>query len=154
MLNTGTLRGLLKRNQVVNKLAIAAIFAVSSAVLAMPTADARIKMTGEEKLAKLLDGREAGTPVNCIPFARAQSATIIDNTAIVYRVGSTMYVNRPSNADRLDSDDIMVTRTSMSQLCSMETVHLHDRSFGSMWNGFVGLREFVPYKKVPTASAE
>ncbi|MEE4451312.1 hypothetical protein [Novosphingobium resinovorum] len=133
------------------KLAIAATLAVAS-LLTMPAADARTKLTGEQQLAKLLDGREAGKPVSCIPYSQTQNTTVIDKTAIVYRVGSTLYVNRPTNADRLNDDDVMVTKIYTSQLCRLDTVQLHDRNASFMWNGFVGLQDFVPYKKVAAAN--
>lgn len=133
------------------KLAIAATFAAGTALLAVPAADARTKLTGEQKLAKMLEGREAGKPVRCIPYSQTQNTTVIDKTAIVYRVGSTLYVNRPTNVDRLTDDDIMVTKLYTSQLCSTDTIQLRDRFAGHMWNGFLGLNEFVPYRKVVAA---
>jgi hypothetical protein len=136
-----------------NKLAIAATLAVGAALLAAPAVDARTKLTGEQRLAKMLEGREAGKPVSCIPYSQTQNTTVIDKTAIVYRVGSTLYVNRPTNVDRLTDDDIMVTKIYTSQLCNLDTVQLHDRNFGNMWNGFVGLQDFVPYRKVKVATA-
>ncbi|MCJ2186962.1 hypothetical protein [Novosphingobium beihaiensis] len=121
---------------------------VAAAVLAAPAVQAKPKLTGEEKLAKMLEGREAGKPVNCITMSRVTDTTVIDKTAIVYRVGSTLYVNRPTNADLLDNDDLLVTRLWGSQLCSVDTVQLYDRMGGHMWSGFVGLKQFVPYKKI------
>lgn len=133
---------------------IVAAVAATAALLAAPTVDARPKLTGEEKLAKMLEGREAGKPVSCIPSHRATETRVIDRTAIVYRIGNTLYVNRPTNADRLDDDDILVTKLSGSnQLCSVDTVQLHERT-GFFWNGFVGLNEFVPYRKAKVASAD
>lgn len=136
-----------------NKFAIAATFAVGAALLAAPAVDARTKLNGEQQLAKMLEGRTAGKPVSCIPMYPTQNTTVIDKTAIVYRVGGTLYVNRPTNADRLDNDDVMVTRTYSTQLCNLDTVQMHDRTANFMWNGFVGLREFVPYTKTKVASA-
>ena len=67
----------------------------------------RDKLTGEQQLAKLLDGREAGKPVDCIPlFTGDNQTTVIDKTAIVYGWGSVIYVNRPTNADSLNSGQI------------------------------------------------
>lgn len=132
---------------------IIAAVAVVTALLAAPQVDARPKQSGEEKLAKLLEGREAGKPVNCIPSSQASETRVIDKTAIVYRIGSTLYVNRPTNADRLNDDDILVTKLFGSQLCSVDTVQLHDRT-SFFWSGFVGLREFVPYRKVKVAAAD
>ncbi|AIT80588.1 hypothetical protein [Novosphingobium pentaromativorans] len=129
---------------------VLAAVAVAATLLAAPVADARTKLTGEEQLAKMLDGREAGKPVNCIPSYMAQDTRVIDKTAIVYRVGRTLYVNRPSNADSLDDDDILVTKLHSSQLCRLDTVQLHDRG-SHFWNGFVGLQDFVPYTKIASA---
>lgn len=132
---------------------IIAAIAAAATLLAAPAADARPKQSGEEELAKLLKDREAGKPVNCIPSSQASETRVIDKTAIVYRIGGTLYVNRPVNADQLDDDDVLVTKLFGSQLCSLDTVQLHDRS-NFFWSGFVGLREFVPYRKVKMAAAE
>ncbi len=51
----------------------------------------------------------------------------------------------------LDDDDIMVTRLHTSQLCRLDTVRLHDRT-GFHFTGFVGLEDFVPYRKVDRAN--
>ena len=64
----------------------------------------------------------------------------------------TIYVNRPaSGASSLDSSDILVTRTSTSQLCNVDIVRLMD-STTSFETGFVGLGDFVPYARVKKAS--
>lgn len=126
---------------------------IAASLLAAPTVYAKQKLTGEQQLAKILDGRVAGKPVSCIPLNQSQSTQIIDKTAIVYKVGSTYYVNRPTNADTLDSDDILVTKLYSSQLCRLDTVQLRDRTMPSMWNGFVGLQDFVPYTKPKTTAS-
>lgn len=120
---------------------------MAASLVFAPAAYAKPKLTGEEELAKMLEGRTAGEPVKCIAYSRLNETTVIPKTAIVYRVGSTLYVNRPSNADLLSDDDILVTRLFGSQLCSVDTIQLRDRMSPSMWAGFVGLNEFVPYKK-------
>jgi hypothetical protein len=119
-----------------------------AALLAAPVANAqRHRATPEEKLAKLLDGRVAGKPVDCISLDRTGSSQIIDGTAIVYQLGSTLYVNRPrGGADQLDDNSILVTNTFGSQLCSIDTVRLIDRN-SYFPRGFVSLGEFVPYTK-------
>jgi len=102
---------------------------------------------GETKLSKALEGRVAGKPVRCLNLRDIRSSEIIDGTAIVYRVGANrLYVNRPSGHESLDSDDILVTRTFGSQLCSIDTVRLLDRT-SRFYRGFVGLGDFVPYTK-------
>ena len=118
-------------------------------MLAGTAADARPRLTGEEQLAKLLEGRVAGKPVNCIMLSNVQSSQVIDKTAIIYGSGSTIYVQRPkTGADSLDSNDILVTQLTTSQLCSIDTVQLRDRN-GLFWRGFVALDQFVPYTKPP-----
>lgn len=121
----------------------------AAALAAIPaTASARERLAPEEQLAKLLEGRVAGEPQNCIPLSMARSSQVIDKTAIVYRVGSTLWVNRPEGgASSLDDDDILVTKLSGSQLCSIDAVQLHDRS-SHMYSGFVSLGKFVPYRRV------
>ena len=98
------------------------------------------------QLAKLTAGRVAGKPVDCISLPQTGSSRIIDSTAIVYTVGSTLYVNRPEGAKSLRSDDILFTKTSTSDLCRLDTVKLLD-SGDRMMRGFVSLNEFVPYKR-------
>ncbi|MBX3593193.1 hypothetical protein [Sphingomonas sp.] len=105
---------------------------------------------GEAELAKMLEGRVAGEPVNCLSLSSLDNTTIIDKTALVYRRGSTLYVNRPrAGADQLDDDDILLTKIYGSQLCSVDKVDLIDRG-SRMWSGFVSLGQFVPYKRVAT----
>ncbi|MBA4751060.1 MAG: hypothetical protein H2055_02360 [Sphingopyxis sp.] len=120
----------------------------AAAIAASPAASAREKLAPEDRLAKLLEGRVAGEPQDCISLSTARSSQIIDKTAIVYKVGSTYWVNRPKGgAESLDDDDILVTRTTSSQLCSIDAVELRDRT-SHMYAGFVSLGKFVPYKRV------
>lgn len=120
----------------------------AAAVAVAPAAAAREKLEPEAQLAKLLEGRVAGEPQNCISLATARSSQIIDKTAIVYRAGSTLWVNRPrGGAESLDDDDILVTKTIGSQLCSIDAVELRDRT-SHFYTGFVSLGEFVPYRRV------
>ena len=124
----------------------------AAALAASPAVAAKEKRNPEEQLAKLLDGRVAGDPRSCITQSRIDSSQIIDKTAIVYRDGSTLWVNRPrSGAQSLDEDDVLVTKLTGSQLCSIDTVQLHDRA-SHFWRGFVSLGEFVPYRKVKAAA--
>jgi hypothetical protein len=130
---------------------LALILASAAALAAGPALQAKERLTGEQQLAKLLEGREAGPPVSCISLMNTQDSRVIDKTAIVYNTGRTIYVNRPRYPDSLDSDDIMVTELHSSQLCRLDTVKMHDRS-GFWFTGFVGLEDFVPYRKVDRAN--
>jgi hypothetical protein len=103
---------------------------------------------GEAELAKAIADRQAGRPVSCISLTTARSSRIIDGTAILYDAGGTLYVNRPrAGAGSLDQDDILVTRTSGSQLCSLDIVDLVDRT-SRFPSGFVSLDKFVPYTRL------
>ncbi len=105
---------------------------------------------GEAELAKLIGDRVPGKPTSCIQLRSIQDSHIIDHTAIVYRVGSRLYVNRPEiGADSLDNDDILITDTHIGQLCRIDVVKLFDR-VGRFEHGFVGLGDFVPYERVKT----
>lgn len=128
-------------------IAAALMATMAAGSIVSPALAAKPKLTGEAKLAKMLDGREPGKPVSCLPPGQANESTIIDKTALVYRVGSTLYVNRPSNPESLDSDDILVTRLTTGQLCRLDTVQLKDRT-SFMYRGFVALQDFVPYHRV------
>ncbi len=112
---------------------------------ALPAQAARLNP--EARIAKALDGRKAGKPVNCIPLRQIQSTEIFERTAILYKLGSTWYLNRPdSGANFLDRDDILVTNTHSSELCSIDIVRLMD-SGSHFPSGSLGLGKFVPYKK-------
>lgn len=138
-----------------NRIALALTLGAGAATLvSAPALHARDRMAPEARLAKILDGRVAGKPVNCIFLPGVRDTEVIDKTAIVYRSGGTIYVNRPvSGADRLDDGDIMVTRPTSSQLCSVDTVDIHDQGT-HFWRGFVGLGEFVPYTRPRSDSRE
>ncbi|HEY0595818.1 hypothetical protein [Sphingopyxis sp.] len=121
---------------------------IAAALVAVPAASsAREKLAPEDQLAKLLKDRVAGEPQDCITLSSINSSQVIDKTAIVYRSGSTLWVNRPEGgASSLDDDDILVTKTTGSQLCSIDTVELRDRT-SRMYSGFVSLGKFVPYRR-------
>jgi hypothetical protein len=109
-------------------------------------ASAGDSLRGEEKLAKMLEGRVAGEPVRCISTLRNNSS-IIDNTAMVFDEGKTIYVARPMHPEGLDPFDVLVIkRFSSSRLCTNDQMHTIDRT-GGYFTGIVFLEEFVPYTK-------
>lgn len=126
------------------KFAIALVAA--AAVLTGPALEARPQLSPQQQLDKLLDGRVAGKPVQCISQFDTREMQVLDKTAIVYGWGNTIWVNTPRNAADLDDDDIMVTRVYGSQFCSLDIVNTVDRS-GGFTNGFISLGEFVPYRR-------
>jgi hypothetical protein len=116
--------------------------------LLLGTAAQAKERNAEAELARALQGRVAGEPVNCIDLHRIRSSRVIEGTAILYDAGSVIYVNRPRNgAEELNRFDTLVTRTPSTRLCSVDVVHtvdLHTNTF----TGSVFLDEFVPYRRV------
>ena len=119
-----------------------------AALLVPALVQAAPRLAPEEQLARALEGRVAGEPVDCIDLHRIRGSRIINETAIIYDAGGTLYVNRPrAGADSLDQWDTLVTKLHDTRLCSIDTVHLFDSS-SHMTTGFVFLGDFVPYRKV------
>ena len=129
---------------------IAIAITAAAALLAGPGLEARSKLSPQQRLDKLLEGRVAGKPEHCISHFDTREMQVLDKTAIVYGWGNTIWVNVPRNAQDLDDDNIMVTRTSTSQLCDLDIVTTVDRTAG-MFNGSISLGEFVPYRRVASA---
>ena len=140
----------------------ALLYAASLALLAAPTLaqdgeqadEEQTEQTkGEKELAKLLEGRVAGEPTSCIRTPPNDRVRVIDDTAIVYGRGKTIYVNRTSRPSDIDDRDTMVIRRfSGSQLCKTDTVTTIDRG-SQMFSGVIFLSEFVPYPRVETNAA-
>jgi len=130
------------------KTLIAIATATAALALTGTAVSAKEKETGEEKLAKLLEGREAGEPQSCIPTWRNSNLTVIDGTALVYKAGKTYYVNRTAHPESLDWTDVLVIdRFSGTQLCRLDQVKTIDRGSG-FFTGVVFLEDFIPYTKV------
>jgi hypothetical protein len=122
----------------------------AAATLAAPAA-ASPRLYGEAELAKLLEGRTAGAPVDCIDLSRVYSSHIVDKTAIVYEAGSTLWVNRPrAGAETLDSADVMVLKPFDHHLCRVDTIEMRE-SGARFYKGSVFLGDFVPYRKETAA---
>jgi hypothetical protein len=119
--------------------ASALVLAVTGAVAASPK--------GEARLARMLEGRVPGKPVNCIYLPQIRSTQVISGTAIVYDAGRTIFVNRPEGGARsLSSGDVLVTKPHANQLCSVDIVRVFDQGT-HFERGFVNLGDFVPYTK-------
>ncbi len=123
----------------------------AAALLTGPALEAKPKLSPQQRLDKLLDGRIAGVPEHCISHFDSREMQVLDKTAIVYGWGNTIWVNTPRNAEDLDDDDILVTRTSGSQLCDLDIVTTLDRS-SQFFNGSISLGRFVPYRRVARAN--
>jgi hypothetical protein len=127
------------------------VFAAAAATLALGAMSAAIaqpreRLTGEQRIAKLTEGRIAGKPVSCIPAQISDRLQVIDKTAVVYDGGRTVYVARPRDPRSLSSDDILIINRFGSQLCKQDVIRTVDRSSGFM-TGVVFLGDFVPYTR-------
>ena len=86
-------------------LATLAVIGAAAGLVAAPIEAARL--SGEERLAKLIEGRSAGAPRNCIATNSHHNLTVIDKTAIVDKQGRKVWVNRTKHPETLDDDDVM-----------------------------------------------
>lgn len=109
-------------------------------------AEAEEMTKGEKRLAKLLEGREAGKPVNCIRYHTNNRVQIIDDTALVYGRGKTIYVNYTRDPSDIDDREVLVTRRYGSQFCRSDIVRKVDNMSG-IYAGNVFLTKFVPYTR-------
>lgn len=124
--------------------AVLALIAAAAGLVAVPLDAAR--PSGEERLAKLIGDRVAGTPRNCIYAHPGNSLTVIDKTAIVYKQGSKVWVNRTAHPQDIDEDDIMVIRRYGANLCRTDLITQVERHSG-IFSGAIFLTDFVPYEK-------
>ena len=128
-----------------------AIIALAAASLALgggtALAESPNVSEGESKLAEMLAGYVvAGEPQSCIPARVSRRLEVIDETALVYDAGNTLYVARPKDPESLDESDILVIDRFGTQLCASDVIRTVDRYSGFM-TGVVFLSDFVPYRK-------
>ena len=100
---------------------IPAAFAIAALASGVPAA---ANKSGEAKLAKMLEGRVAGKPVRCLDSSQRRNMEVVDRTALVFRDGSTLYVNRPSGVQLLTWSDVPVFKVFGDQVCKNDIVHL------------------------------
>lgn len=137
-----------------NRLSWIAAASLACVALSAPGAVAKEKKSGEEELAELLEGRVAGEPESCInDFHSGRDLKIIDGTALVYGRGKTIYVNRTKHPDRIDNDDVLVSRRYGSHICKQDIITKVDR-FNGFYAGNVFLSDFVPYTRVDKEEKE
>ena len=127
---------------------ILATILAGTAILAAgaTAASARTAEENEARLARMLEGRTAGEPVSCISALNSNRIEVIEDVAIVYDAGDTIYVGRPSNPNQLGRDDVVVIERFGGQLCNTDVIRTIDRYQGYT-TGAVFLDKFVPYKR-------
>lgn len=118
--------------------------------------EAREPAKGEARLARMLEGRVAGEPQNCIFNLPTDQMTTIDKTAYVFGRGNTIYVQRTSRPENIDDRDTLVTRRfgGGRQLCRQDIATTID-PLTQFFTGAVMFEDFVPYARIdkPESSA-
>lgn len=102
-------------------------------------------LEGEARLAEMIQGKTAGEGQSCIPAAISSRLTVIDETAVVYDAGETVWVARPQNPRSLDDRDVLVIERTSGQLCKQDIVRTIDRTLGYS-TGAVFLGDWIPYR--------
>ena len=129
------------------------ILALTGSALLMSCSTGRADYTrspeAQRRLDESLAGRAAGKPVNCIPNYRATDMQIIDDWTILFKEGSTVYVQNPQGGCHGigNHTNILVTRpVGTNRLCSGDINHLIDPVSG-IGGGACVFGPFVPYTK-------
>ena len=127
---------------------LATILAGATLALAGASAVSAETLTerGEARLARMLEGRTAGEPVQCISAWQSNRMQVIEHVGVVYDAGNTIYVARPSDPKALGPHDALVIDRYGGQLCRTDVRHTVDRYDGYV-TGPVFLGDFVPYRR-------
>jgi hypothetical protein len=127
--------------------AIATILAAAALALTGSAAVARTGPTGEEKLARMLEGRVAGQPQRCIADYHGRDVQVLDRVGVVYKDGDTVWVARVDDPESLrDRDILIVDRLSGASLCRDDLKRTVDRTEGFL-KSVVFFDDFVPYRR-------
>ena len=86
----------------------------------------------------------------CIQISRISSVDVIDNQTVKFKVtGGPDYLNTlPNKCPGLSKHDPIMYKTSLSQLCDLDTITvLHSIGGGFSRGASCGLGEFVPVEE-------
>ena len=124
---------------------------IGAAAVAGCAPAAPVERTAEAQthLDKVLAGRVAGPPQNCLNQFRTRDMITIDDNTVLFKVGSTYYRNdfRSEGCSQLSRPgSAMVTKSPTTQLCSGDIITINDTASGMML-GACSFGEFVPYRK-------
>lgn len=129
-------------------LAAIALFSAAPAAADESEEPAAEMSKGEEKLARLLEGRVAGEPQDCINSFNTNRMKTIEETAYVYGGGRTIYVQYTRRPEDIDRDDVLVVRKfNGARLCRLDFVSTIDRH-ARFFTGAVQFEQFIPYTRV------
>lgn len=93
----------------------------------------------------LANWRQAGPPVRCLNLRRASIVRVVNRTAIVFRLGGSLYVMRPiGGAEYLDRRDALISRLN-SYMCDGQLVEFADPYSGI--RRLIRSGPFIPYRR-------
>lgn len=98
------------------------------------------------RLDALLAGRVAGEPRSCVNSRDLRGPTAYGERTLVFREGSTVWVNQTSGGCDDAGRDALITRQFGPQLCRGEIARTADLTSG-FESGSCALGDFVPYRK-------
>ena len=106
----------------------------------------RAQATYEHALA----GKTAGRAEKCLPLIRSRDMDRIDDSTILFRDGSTVYVNTTLGAcnNMANQSYALVTRNVGPQLCRGDIATVTDMTSG-ITVGSCALGDFMPYRAAP-----
>jgi hypothetical protein len=124
----------------------AALIAGLTAAPLTPLAAARL--TPEAQLDRLVEGRVAGKPVDCINLGiNSNDSQKIPGLAMAYRQGTTWYVSRfQDGCPQLRDDTVLITTLHGSQLCRGDIAELR-LAGANIPVGSCVFDSFTPYRK-------
>ncbi len=134
----------------VSPLIVAGGAALLASCSTAPYVEARADPAAQRQLAVALAGRTAGAPVRCLPSHRTARMDVIDDWNIVFRDGSTIYLQNPRGGcpGLAHGRYTLVTRKySTSQTCDGDINQLVDLTSG-MGGGSCVYGPFVPYTRI------
>lgn len=107
---------------------------------------------GQAALSRLLEGRIAGAPQDCVRLARGTSLYKFEGVGLAYKMGRTVYVNVPYNSEDVDESDSFKKPRSFGysyyktrdEVCHKDLMMTIDRH-GERLTGYLVLNRFVPY---------
>ena len=118
---------------------VAMILAAAPATAAGPS--------GEEQLARMLEGRVAGQPRSCISdMHSSKDIQVLDHVGLVFKSGNTIWVGRATDPRSISDRDILVMDRWSGSVCSSDPMRMVDRTTGAL-QSVVFLQDFVPYRR-------
>ena len=92
------------------------------------------------QLAKMLEGRVAGEPEDCILLRPVRRMKVLEGHALVFESGNTLWINTTADPGAIRKWDTFEFRSFGQRLCSYDQVNGRQ--------GPLDLVEFVPWRKI------